>query len=92
MLLSKSGNNPDAVFPKVITPTVHGIIDYCHAAFFFTVGVLCTRSHNKAAARAAFATRASPSAVGGLAGGGRRAAAISGSPADALTVSLAGNP
>nr|XP_051202095.1 cysteine endopeptidase Rep1-like isoform X2 [Lolium perenne] len=40
-------------------------------------------------ARAAFATRASPSAVGGLAGGGRRAAAISGSPADALTVSLA---
>jgi|SRR4051812_45123092 hypothetical protein len=56
MLLSKSGNNPDAILPKVITPTVHGIIDYCHAAFFFTVGVLCTRTHNKAAARAAFAT------------------------------------
>ncbi|KAK1696978.1 hypothetical protein QYE76_013675 [Lolium multiflorum] len=43
-------------------------------------------------ARAAFATRASPSAVGGLAGGGRRAAAISGSSADALTVSLAEVP
>ncbi|KAM0922013.1 hypothetical protein ACQ4PT_006481 [Festuca glaucescens] len=43
-------------------------------------------------ARAAFATRASPSAVGGLAGGGRRAAAISGSPADALSVSLAEGP
>ena len=56
MPLSKSGNSPDAVLPKVISPTVHGIIDYCHAAFFFTVGVLCGRSHNKAAARAAFAT------------------------------------
>ena len=56
MLLPKSGNNPDAAVPKVISPTVHGIIDYCHAAFFFTVGVFCTRSHNKAAARAAFAT------------------------------------
>jgi hypothetical protein len=53
---SKSGNNPDVVLPKVISPTVHGIIDYCHAAFFFTVGVLCARSHNKAAARAALAT------------------------------------
>jgi hypothetical protein len=42
--------------PKVISPTVHGIIDYCHAGFFFTVGVVCARAHNKAAARAAFAT------------------------------------
>ena len=56
MLLAKSGNSPDAALPKVISPTVHGIIDYCHAAFFFTVGVVCARSHNKAAARAAFAT------------------------------------
>ena len=56
MILAKSGNKPDAAVPKVISPTVHGIIDYCHAAFFFTVGVLCARSHNKAAARAAFAT------------------------------------
>ena len=56
MFLSKSENNPDAVLPKVITPTMHGIIDYCHAAFFFTVGLLCARSQNKAAARAAYAT------------------------------------
>lgn len=56
MLLTKSENSPDAVLPKVISPSVHGIIDYCHAAFFFTVGVVCARSDNKAAARAAFAT------------------------------------
>jgi hypothetical protein len=53
MLLSKSKNNG---VPAVISPTTHGIIDYCHAAFFFTVGVFCARSHNKAASRAAFAT------------------------------------
>lgn len=56
MIQAKSGNTPRAVLPKVISPKVHGIIDYCHAAFFFTVGVLCARSHNKAAARAAFST------------------------------------
>jgi hypothetical protein len=41
--------------PKVISPSTHGIIDYAHSAFFFTVGVLCSRS-NKRAACAAFAT------------------------------------
>ena len=41
--------------PKVISPTTHGLIDYGHSAFFFTVGLLCSRS-NKRAARAAFAT------------------------------------
>jgi hypothetical protein len=41
--------------PKVISPTAHGIIDYAHAAFFFAVGVSCSRS-NKRAASAAFAT------------------------------------
>ena len=45
-----------AGIPKIISPTVHGMIDYCHSAFFFTVGVLCARSDNKGAARAAFAT------------------------------------
>jgi len=54
--MEKSEVSSDAVLPKIISPTAHGIIDYCHAAFFFTVGVLCTRSRNKAAARAAFAT------------------------------------
>ena len=56
MFLLKPGTNTAAVEPKVISPTVHGIIDYCHAAFFFTLGVLSARSRNKAAARAAFAT------------------------------------
>lgn len=56
MRSTKSGNSPDIALPKFISPTVHGIIDYCHAAFFFTVGVFCARSHTKAAARAAFAT------------------------------------
>lgn len=44
--------------PKVIDPTTHGIIDYCHSAFFFTVGIFCARSRNKAASCAAFATSA----------------------------------
>lgn len=41
--------------PKVISPRVHGIIDYAHATFFFTLGLLCRKS-NKAASNAAFAT------------------------------------
>jgi hypothetical protein len=45
----------ESKLPKVISPTVHGVIDYAHSAFFFTVGLLCRRS-NKRAARAAFAT------------------------------------
>ena len=56
MQLSNSPATPDAVIPKVISPAAHGIIDYCHAAFFFTIGVLCARSKNRAASRAAFAT------------------------------------
>ena len=41
--------------PKLIRPEVHGIIDYAHATFFFTMGVVCSRG-NKRAAAAAFAT------------------------------------
>ncbi|SDF00538.1 hypothetical protein SAMN05444167_1099 [Terriglobus roseus] len=55
MNTTQSGNSL-AVVPKVISPTVHGVIDYCHAAFFFTVGGLSARARNKGAARAAFAT------------------------------------
>ncbi len=40
--------------PKVISPTTHGVIDYSHALFFFTVGLL-SRRKNRPAARAAFA-------------------------------------
>jgi len=56
MFLSKLEGS---AIPKVISPTAHGVIDYCHAAFFFTVGVLCARSRNKPAARAAFVTSGS---------------------------------
>lgn len=45
----------DSKLPKVISPTAHGLIDYTHAAFFFTVGLVC-RNSNKPAARAAFLT------------------------------------
>lgn len=48
-------NSSSSKIPKFISPTAHGVIDYCHAAFFFTVGMLCSRS-NKRAAVAAVAT------------------------------------
>jgi hypothetical protein len=40
---------------KVISPAAHGVIDYAHSLFFFTLGLLCTRA-NKRAAAASFAT------------------------------------
>jgi hypothetical protein len=54
-LLNTGLDTLETRLPKVITPTAHGIIDYAHAAFFFTVGLACSRS-NKRAAAAAFAT------------------------------------
>ncbi len=53
--LTENTPNLGENIPRVISPQVHGIIDYSHAAFFFTVGLLCSRS-NKRAAWAAFAT------------------------------------
>jgi hypothetical protein len=35
-------------YRKVISPKAHGVIDYAHAAFFFTVGLLCSRSDMRA--------------------------------------------
>lgn len=43
--------------PKVIDARTHGIIDYCHAAFFFGMAIFCARK-NRRAAKAAFATGA----------------------------------
>jgi len=43
--------------PKVIDARTHGIIDYCHAAFFFGMAVFCAR-RNRRAATAALATGA----------------------------------
>lgn len=39
--------------PKVIDPRTHGIIDYCHAAFFFGMAWFCRKSEPKAAVAAA---------------------------------------
>ena len=38
--------------PKVVDARMHGIVDYCHAAFFLTLGFLCLRSNKRAAAAA----------------------------------------
>ena len=35
--------------PKPIDARTHGIIDYCHAAFFFTVALICCKKNPKAA-------------------------------------------
>ncbi|HEY0759670.1 MAG TPA: hypothetical protein VGD59_10485 [Acidisarcina sp.] len=43
--------------PKVIDAKTHGIIDYAHAAFFFSVALACRKS-NKPAAVAALGTGA----------------------------------
>lgn len=41
--------------PKVITPDVHGLIDYAHAAFFLCAGLFLWK-RNRAASVASFAT------------------------------------
>jgi hypothetical protein len=39
--------------PKVIGPRTHGVIDYCHAAFFFGMALFCRKSNPRAATAAA---------------------------------------
>lgn len=53
--MSNDATAMETAVPKVISPTMHGVIDYSHVAFFFVVGLVCSRS-NKPASRAAFAT------------------------------------
>ncbi len=43
----------EAKLPKVISPETHGIIDYCHAAFFATMAAVCWKSNRRAAVAAA---------------------------------------
>ena len=43
--------------PKVIDARTHGILDYCHAAFFLGMAIFCAR-RNRRAAQAALATGA----------------------------------
>ena len=52
---SRAVESIDSKLPKVISPTAHGLIDYSHAAFFLTVGLVC-RNSNKPASRAALLT------------------------------------
>jgi hypothetical protein len=39
--------------PKVISPETHGIIDYCHAAFFATMAMVLWNKNRRAAAACA---------------------------------------
>ena len=39
--------------PKVISPTTHGIVDYCHAAFFATMAIVAWNKNRRAAVAAA---------------------------------------
>jgi len=39
--------------PKVIDARTHGIIDYCHAGFFFGMALVCRKSNPRAAIAAA---------------------------------------
>ena len=57
MSVADSALDVTAHLPKVISPKVHGVIDYGHAAFFFGFALLC-RKRNKAAAFAALGTGA----------------------------------
>ncbi len=43
----------EAKLPKVISPATHGIIDYCHAAFFAGMALVCWKQNRPAALAAA---------------------------------------
>ena len=43
----------EARLPKIISPTTHGIIDYCHAAFFAGMAAVCWKTNKRAAIAAA---------------------------------------
>ena len=55
MSFMDSALEPRERLPKVISPRTHGIIDYAHATFFFSVALFC-RKKNKPAALAALCT------------------------------------
>jgi hypothetical protein len=45
--------NVENRLPKVIDARTHGVIDYCHAAFFFGMALFCRKSNPRAAIAAA---------------------------------------
>ena len=52
---SAAQNQLESRLPKVIDARTHGIIDYCHAAFFLGMALVCRKS-NKPAALASLIT------------------------------------
>jgi hypothetical protein len=54
-LQSAAQNQLESRLPKVIDARTHGIIDYCHAAFFLGMALVC-RKRNRPAALAALLT------------------------------------
>jgi hypothetical protein len=46
-------NHMEDRLPKLISPKTHGIIDYCHAAFFATLAIVTWKSNRRAAVAAA---------------------------------------
>jgi hypothetical protein len=57
MSVVESVLNPKQPEQKVISPRMHGVIDYAHAAFFLGMALAC-RKRNKPAAAAALGTGA----------------------------------
>ena len=45
--------NLESRLPKVIDARTHGVIDYCHAAFFFGMALFCRKENPRAALAAA---------------------------------------
>src|SRR5438874_1380546 len=45
-------SNIENRLPKLIDARTHGIIDYCHAAFFFGMALVCRKTNPRAATAA----------------------------------------
>jgi hypothetical protein len=48
-LATKAITKMESHLPKVIDARTHGIIDYCHASFFFGMALLCRKKNPRAA-------------------------------------------
>ncbi len=51
---AKLVSSAESKIPKIIDARTHGIVDYCHSAFFLTLGFASLRSNRRAAAAALF--------------------------------------
>lgn len=48
-LQSTAQDKLESRLPKVIDARTHGVIDYCHAAFFLSMALVCRKSNRPAA-------------------------------------------